>query len=194
VTGERTAEALETELRLNGIEAYCVACVLEKWIDRIDLLDMLDGNVDVGGGDDYHRRDTASSTEERSRRRSVDADGNGRSDKYTDESKIAQLRTFVLQTLGHTVQELRVTGTFSALRLANDSMLQTVRDERRLDAEHAANRKVLNALRNKKKRRKQRHNVSNDTMIFLQPLFLFSYARKVLKTKDWYSLHLSVRL
>lgn len=170
VTGEQT-EALGAKLRLNGVEAYCVAYVLEKWIDRIDLLDMLDSGLDIDGGDDY--RDTASPTGGRSRRPSLNADGDDHSDTNTDKTKIAQLRMFVLQTLSHTAQELRATGTFSVLRLANDSILQTVRDERRLDAEHAANRKVLNALRNKKERRKQQYNVSNDTIVFFQPLFLF---------------------
>lgn len=78
----------------------------------------------------------------------------------TLEDKIRRLRAFISQTFDLTVCELRASGTFSRLQMANDAMLGSVRDERWAFEERAVNRNALEVLRDKKKRHRQQHKVT----------------------------------
>lgn len=40
---DKDSLATEQPLQLTPLEAFGVACVLEKWIDRISILDVMDG-------------------------------------------------------------------------------------------------------------------------------------------------------
>lgn len=151
-----TTTIISTPRNLSTLEAFGVACTLEQWVDRIDMLDLLDGMNGGGTTLDSARHDAGGSRNKENRLSMYSQ----RSKNVETMRKHKNLRTFVTKTFEQTVSELRSSGAFTALQRANDSMLKTVRDERELEAELSSNRNELNVLRIKKKKHKQRHNVN----------------------------------
>lgn len=129
---------------LTVYEAFGAACVLGIWVDRIGLMDAIDGTGTLRDLD-RHPPTTATDDEE--------------SDTTSDRGKVTKLLAFVRDTLQLTVQELWSSGTYDELRLVNNTMLRAVREERQLEAELAYNRNSLSVLRVTIKERKKHYNV-----------------------------------
>ncbi|VVC42471.1 IQ motif, EF-hand binding site [Cinara cedri] len=125
-------------LRLNTLETIGVVHTLEKWIDRIGVLNAIDETEsgDMSHAADYHLR-------------AFDSQGR--------MTKIAELREFVSRTLAQTTWELQSSNTFTALQRLNDSMLKTASDERQLEKEWVSSRIALTDLQTRKKRYKKLH-------------------------------------
>lgn len=153
---ERPTTTILTPRNLSALEAFGVACVFEQWVDRIAVLDILDRMNDDGTTLDLEKYD-ADGSRNIENRMSIYSQGSKNIEMVQKNKK---LRMFVVETFKQTVRELRSSGTFAALRTANDSMLKTKRDERELEAELLSNRNELNVLRNKKKKHKQHHYVN----------------------------------
>jgi len=129
---------------LTVYEAFGVACVLGIWVDRIGLMDAMDGTGtlrDLNG----HPPSTATDDEE--------------PDTTSDRGKVTKLLAFVRDTLQLTVQELWSSGTYNELRLVNNTMLRAVLEERQLKADLAYNRNSLSVLRVTIKERKKHYKV-----------------------------------
>lgn len=122
--------------------------MLGIWVDRIGLMDAMDG---TGTLRDLDRLPSTTATEEE--------ESDDRTDITSDRGKVTKLLVFVRDTLQLTVRELRSSRTYDELRLVNDKILSAVREERQLEAELAYNRNSLNDLRVTIKERKKYYNV-----------------------------------
>lgn len=122
--------------------------MLGIWVDRIGLMDAIDG---TGTLRDLDRHPSTTATEEE--------ESDDCTDITSDRGKVTKLLAFVRDTLQLTARELWSSGTYDELRLVNDKMLSAVREERQLEAELAYNRNSLNDLRVTIKERKKYYNV-----------------------------------
>jgi len=139
---------------LTVYEAFGAACVLDIWVNRIGMMDAMDGTGTLRDWD-CEQPDVAAAT--------VAADEEPPSDHTETAShrgKVTKFLAFVQDTLRLTVAELRSSGTFNELRQVNESMLNAVREERQLVADLAYNRNALNVLRVTIKDRKKHYNVT----------------------------------
>ncbi|KAF0765842.1 dynein regulatory complex protein 9 [Aphis craccivora] len=137
---------------LTVYEAFGAACVLDIWVNRIGMMDAMDGTGTLRDWD-CEQPDVAAAT--------VAADEEPPSDHTETAShrgKVTKFLAFVQDTLRLTVAELRSSGTFNELRQVNESMLNAVREERQLVADLAYNRNALNVLRVTIKDRKKHYN------------------------------------
>jgi len=134
---------------LTVYEAFGAACALGIWVDRIGLMDAMDG---TGTLRDFDRHPPSTVTN--------DEDSDDRIDTTSDRGKVTKFLAFVQDTLRLTVKELWSRGTYDELRLVNDTMLNVVREERQLEAELAYNRNALSVLRVTIKERKKHYNVN----------------------------------
>lgn len=123
--------------------------MLGIWVDRIGLIDAIDGKGTLRDLD-RHRPSTTTGDE------GITDDHNNTT---SDRGKVTKLLTFVRDILRVTVKELSSSGTFDELCLVNDTMLSAVREERQLEAELAYNREALSVLRVTIKERKKYYNV-----------------------------------
>lgn len=137
VLAYQTAAKRARPPRLDALETFFVICTLEKWIDRISVLDAID-NANC---------DDAVALQQ--------FDSQGRATRAAKK-----LREYVSRTLAQTVRELRSSNTFTVLQRTNESMLKTVSDEQQLERELVSNQTALIDLRTKKKRFKQLHLVN----------------------------------
>lgn len=133
---EESSSSTEVTSRLAAFEATKMAYTLETWVNRLHLVQLLDGEtVNTVGG---HEFDT---------------------DVEDGRTRVSKLRAFELKILEQTYKELRLSETFVTLQQANDSMLKTTINEHKLDGELSSNRIVLNDLRAEEKRHKTLYNV-----------------------------------
>lgn len=129
-------------------EAFGAACVLDIWVDRIDLLDAMDGTGQLP--------DTAA------------AEPRDHPGTKSVRQKVTKFLAFVRDTLRLTVRELRSTGTYDELRRVNEAMASAIREEQQLQAELTNNREALNVLRSTIKENKRHYNVGNIILLSLE--------------------------
>lgn len=137
VLSYQTAAKRARPPRLDALETFFVICSLEKWIDRISVLDAIDNA----------KYDNAVVPQQ--------FDSQGRTTRTAKK-----LREYVSRTLAQTVRELRSSNTFTVLQRTNDSMLKMASDEQQLERELLSNQTALIDLRTKKKRYKQLYLVN----------------------------------
>jgi len=130
---------------LTVYEAFGAACVLDIWVNRIGMMDAMDGTGTLRDRD-CEQPDVA-------------ADEEPSSDRTETAGKVTKFLAFVQDTLRLTVAELWSSGTFDELRQVNESMLNAVREERQLVADLSYNRNALSVLRVTIKERKKYYNV-----------------------------------
>lgn len=135
---ERKMTMTETSC-LTTFEAFGVARVLEKWIEWIDDWNEMEKKT---ADESFHSHQT-----------------NQQTNFGVENCK--QLRAFMSKTFELTVQELRLSNTFTVLQQANDSILKEMSGERALEMEHKSNRDKLDVLRNGKRKYKRSHSVCN---------------------------------
>lgn len=150
---------------LDTFETFAVICTLEKCINQLNILGILD---EVESGNMLH--DAVHDLQ--------------MFDSRDQAAKTAKLREFVSQTLAQTVQELRTSNTFTALQRLNDSMLKIVDDEQKLERERISNKTALIDLRSKEKRYRQQHSVSIHLIVYNKTY----YASHISPRGEWEGL------
>ncbi|CAH1731988.1 unnamed protein product [Aphis gossypii] len=132
---------------LTVYEAFGAACVLDIWVNRIGMMDAMDGTGTLRDWD-CEQPDVAADEEPPS----------DHAETASHRGKVTKFLAFVQDTLRLTVAELWSSGTFDELRQVNESMLNAVLEERQLVADLAYNRNALNVLRVTIKERKKHYN------------------------------------
>uniref|UniRef100_A0A2S2NNZ9 Dynein regulatory complex protein 9 n=1 Tax=Schizaphis graminum TaxID=13262 RepID=A0A2S2NNZ9_SCHGA len=135
---------------LTVYEAFGAACVLDEWVNRIDMMDVIDGMRTLRQRDCVRPTTVVSVADEESSSELIGT--------TPHQTKVAKFLAFVQDTLRLTACELQSSGTFDELRRINESMLNAVREEQQLVADLAYNRDALNVLRVTIKERRKYYN------------------------------------
>lgn len=137
--------------RLTVLEAFGAACALEKWVERINFLDFLAEQKNVGKVKEYDSNEDRSFLSLSSENSAMSVNSEKVSESHSQH---------VVNILEQTAQELQWSCTFGVLQRENQMMVKKVQDKLELEDAIRLSRNALEHLRAEKKRQKNQIYVS----------------------------------